>query len=156
MSKSAASKKVAPLSVVLDHDECVRLFGSEQVARLCVLEGEFPVAFPVNYRLMVEDAENVVFVIRTRADGILDQPGRNASFQIDGVNPVTQRGWSVLARGVLHEDNSEGARQWLKLWNPRPWVGERDTWLYLSVTQFTGRRLESAEDEWAFEKGAYL
>ena len=26
----------------------------------------------------------------------------------------------------------------------------------LSITQFTGRRLESAEDEWAFEKGAYL
>jgi uncharacterized protein len=149
-------KKVAPLSMVLDHDECVRLFASQCLGRLCVLEGEFPVAFPVNYRLMVEDSENVVFVIRTRADGILDQPGRNVSFQIDGVNPVTQRGWSVLARGVLHEDNSEGARQWLKLWNPRPWVGERDTWLYLSVTQFTGRRLESGEDEWAFEKGAYL
>lgn len=56
--------KADPLSVVLDHDECVRLFGSQQVARLCVL--------------------------------------------------------------------------------------------YLTVTQFTGRRLESAEDEWAFEKGAYL
>ena len=119
-------KKVAPLNVVLDHDECVRLFGSQTVARLCVLEDDFPVAFPVNYRLMVEDTENVVFVIRTRADGILDQPGRNVSFQIDGVNPVTQRGWSVLARGVLHEDNSEGARQWLRLWNPRPWVGDLD------------------------------
>jgi hypothetical protein len=52
----------------------------KQVARLCVLEADFPVAFPVNYRLMVEDEENVVFVIRTRADGILDQPGRKASW----------------------------------------------------------------------------
>jgi Pyridoxamine 5'-phosphate oxidase len=146
----------AVTAVDLDRDECLRLLGTHAVGRLCVLEHGYPVAFPVNYRLVYETDGDPVIVVRARSGGVLDVAGSKVSFQIDGHDAVDETGWSVLARGVLRDGLIEGAPQWLRYWNPRPWAGPRDRWLYVRVEGVTGRRLLVAVAEWAIRVTGYL
>jgi uncharacterized protein len=127
----------AVAAVDLGRDECLRLLGTNAVGRLCVIEGGYPVAYPVNYRLVYETDENPVVVMRARAGGVLDVAGSKVGFQIDGHDAIGETGWSVLARGVLRDGLVEGAPDWLSHWNPRPWAGQRDQWLYMPVDSVT-------------------
>ena len=186
--------------VNLTREECVYALGTHDLGRLCRVVDGFPLAFPVNYRMVVEPAadpptasavhnhdihnhdiqnhdiqnhdiqnhdiqnhENhrlgqpqLVIVFRARHGGVLDHPGEPVGFEIDGIDPVSQTGWSVLARGTLHEGHSQQAPTWLHSWDPHPWTEERDTWLYLAVDVLSGRQLVKGATEWAFEIRGYL
>ena len=160
------------MMVELSRDECLYALGTHSIGRLCLVIDGTPVAFPVNYRLVVEspatsdETENVasqrvndaqfVIVFRAREGGALDHPGTRVGFQIDGTDPVAQTGWSVLARGTLHEGHNEAAPDWLHSWDPHPWTVDRETWLYVLVEQVSGRQLIKAEAEWDFEIRGYL
>ncbi len=95
-------------------------------------------------------------IMRVRRDGSIDQPGSMASFEIDEFDLCQQIGWSVIARGVLHRVDDENAPPWLHEWDPRPWVIERDTWIYLEVTALSGRQLVEPNAAWSFEVRGYL
>jgi uncharacterized protein len=154
------------MMIDLNRDECVYALGTHDVGRLCVVENGYPVAFPVNYRLVVEPAvqdagtpgapTRFLIVFRTRDGGVLDVPGQPVGFQIDGVDPVSQTGWSVLVRGTLHDGGSDAAPDWLHSWDPHPWTKERESWLYLEVEVISGRQLVQGSAEWAFEIRGYL
>jgi len=167
------------MMVNLTREECVYALGTHDLGRLCRVVDGFPLAFPVNYRMVVEpvadppteavrnhDIQNhknhrlgqpqLVIVFRVRHGGVLDHPGEPVGFEVDGIDPVSQTGWSVLARGTLHEGQSPNAPTWLHSWDPHPWTEERDTWLYLAVDVLSGRQLVKGATEWAFEIRGYL
>ena len=78
------------------------------------------------------------------------------AFEIDGIDPAHQQGWSVLVRGTLHHVDPDAA-EFRERFDPEPWlVEERDAWLVVDPFAITGRRLHPAEPEWAFHVRAYL
>jgi nitroimidazol reductase NimA-like FMN-containing flavoprotein (pyridoxamine 5'-phosphate oxidase superfamily) len=139
----------------LDGKECVELLRETAVGRIAFVVDDFPVALPVNYRL-VEDGDRVLIVLRTRPGGVIDGAPLRVAFQIDGIDSFRHGGWSVLVRGTLdHLDPAELRRQ-RERYDPEPWLDDRDSWLVVSPVSITGRRLERAELEWAFHFRAYL
>jgi hypothetical protein len=148
VSFSSAVVNLAPL-------DCIQLLGTHTVGRLCVVEDGFPVAFPVNYRIVVGADDFLAIVIRVRDGGVLDRPDTKAGFQLDGIDLHVQVGWSVVARGTLHEVEQDDAPPWLHTWNPRPWVNDCDAWLYLDVANLSGRQLLEPNPDW-IDTRAYL
>ncbi len=144
------------LNTVLSDDDCVRLIGTHNVGRLCVIDNGCPIALPVNYRVVVGADDAMSIVIRVRRDSVLDQPTLKAGFEIDEFDHQEQIGWSVLARGTLHHVDETVAPRWLRSWDPRPWVNQREIWLYLDVKTISGRQLLHPNPAWAFEVHGYL
>jgi uncharacterized protein len=140
----------------IERAECLALLSAHAVGRLCVMDDGYPAAFPVNYRFVLESADTPVVITRVRSGGVLDAVGTRATFQLDSVKPMNETGWSVLARGTLRDGNANDAPDWLRYWNPRPWVGPRDRWLYLPIHHITGRRLAAADIHPAHQDIGYL
>ncbi len=140
----------------LTKTQCAVLLGSGNIGRLCVLEAGYPVAFPVNYRLLVDALGSMHVVFHTRPGSTLDVVNSPVGFQIDGVDQLRKTGWSVMCRGELRNVLSEDAPSWLAAWDPRPWVGSRDAWLYLTIESVTGRELIHPNNDWAAHDHGYL
>lgn len=150
--------------VELTRAECIFALGTHDVGRVCLIDKGYPVAYPVNYRVVVDvgktgDAtakDQLAIVFRAREGGVLDHPTDRVGFQVDGVDPIAQTGWSVLVRGTLHSGQSDTVPPWLHSWDPHPWADEREKWLYVVVETISGRQLLRSEQEWAFEIRGYL
>ena len=84
------------------HEECLGLLSAHNVGRLCVLHENYPLIFPVNYRVAPDGDGGAAIVLRTRPGSAFDHDGVHAAFQIDGIDHLTETGWSVLIRGALH------------------------------------------------------
>jgi uncharacterized protein len=136
----------------LDADECWKLLATQQVGRLAVTVGQYPLVFPVNYGL---DGEVIVF--RTAPGTKLYALERsNVTFEVDVVAPA---GWSVMVRGVAHEllaeRNVELAER-SKAAGAAPWVpGERDRIVRIVPDHVTGRRIRPGELPEAFDPRGY-
>jgi nitroimidazol reductase NimA-like FMN-containing flavoprotein (pyridoxamine 5'-phosphate oxidase superfamily) len=89
-------------------EECLELLRTNEVGRVGVIVGEFPVVLPVNYKLVESTSRNWV-VLRTRPGGVIEQASMYASLQIDGFDADLRRGWSVLVRGILQPVNPDVA-----------------------------------------------
>ena len=138
----------------LSTDECLRLLGRRGVGRVGVVVDDYPVVVPVNYRT-VEVEQGVVVVVRTQPGSLLDR-AVNVGFEVDGIDPAHRVGWSVLVRGALgHIDDADVALLGEEI-DPAPWVAARTSWLVIRPAAITGRRLRSAEVEWAFSLRGYL
>ena len=146
----------AAVTNVLSKTQCAVLLGSQSVGRLCVLEQGYPVAFPVNYRLLIDSQGSMNIIFHTRPGSILDAVNDLVGFQIDGIDQFRQVGWSVMCRGELRNVKSADAPPWLASWDPHPWVGQRDAWLYLTVDVVTGRELTHPNNDWAAHDHGYL
>jgi hypothetical protein len=133
----------------LSLDECLDLLRSGSVGRIAVLDGDTPVALPVNYRL-VEVPAMTWIALRTRPGNVIDQAPMKVSFEIDGVDLVRERGWSVVARGTLHHVDVVAA-DFRERFDPRPWLGEdRSAWLVIQPYTITGRALRPEVSEWVY------
>src|ERR1700730_12281312 len=125
-------------------DECLSLLRAGQVGRIAFTVDSCPVVFPVNSRL-VETAGRTWVALRTRPGNVLDRAPMYVAFQLDGVDPFRQQGWSVLVRGTLHRVDSEAA-DFRERFDPEPWIiAERDAWLIVDPFAITGRRLHAAD-----------
>ena len=124
------------------------------MGRLCVLEDGYPVAFPVNYRMVVGPAGEPRIVMRTASDSALHRPGESVALEIDGSDPISDTGWSVICRGLLHDAGPTD--DWLIGQDPHPWVEHRDQWQYLVPHRITGRRVAQPEITWALSVRGYL
>jgi nitroimidazol reductase NimA-like FMN-containing flavoprotein (pyridoxamine 5'-phosphate oxidase superfamily) len=139
----------------LSYADCLGLLRAGQVGRLAFLADDWPVVFPVNYRL-VEASERTWIAVRTRPGNVIDRAPLKVAFQVDGVDPIRRAGWAVLARGTLHHVDADAA-DFRARFDPEPWImAERDAWLVVDPFLVTGRRLREAEPEWAFGMDAYL
>jgi hypothetical protein len=94
--------------------------------------------------------------VRTRPGNVLDRAPMPVAFEIDAIDPVHRRGWSVVVRGTLQHVDPDAA-DFRARFDPEPWlVSERDAWLVIEPFSITGRELHAAEAEWAFHPRAYL
>lgn len=123
----------------LTKSECFELLASQQLGRIAVVDDRGPVVFPVNFVL---DRHMVVF--RTDEGTKLDAAGRAAriAFEVDGTDPATRTGWSVVVRGEAVEitDPAELARlRGLPLY---PWApGAKSRYVRILPASLTGRRI---------------
>jgi uncharacterized protein len=134
--------------VALTEQECWTHLTDNDLGRIAIIRDGAPEVFPLSYRVL-EDASLKSILIRTRLDNAVDRAGASVCFQVDGVDPGGQSGWSVMASGHLHTA-------------PRPHdttgvaPDGHDTWRTIVVTRISGRRLDAAPNRWAFNLAGYL
>ena len=139
----------------LDLETCLERLRAHSVGRVGVVVDGAPLVLPVNYRMM-ETAGLTWVVLRTRTGNVIDTASERVAFEIDGIDPVHERGWSVLVRGTLAHVDPDAA-EFRERFDPEPWLDdERDAWLMIEPFAITGRELRAAEQLWAYDARAYL
>jgi nitroimidazol reductase NimA-like FMN-containing flavoprotein (pyridoxamine 5'-phosphate oxidase superfamily) len=131
--------------VELDREDCIRLLSGTSVGRLAVspTEGRTPpVIRPVNY---VFDTSSQSVVFRSARGSKLTALllSGQAAFEIDGSDPRTESGWSVIIQGPVEEITGDAEIARLEGLGLRPWApGEKPHWLRIRATVVSGRRIE--------------
>jgi hypothetical protein len=86
----------------LSQEECLRLLGLHTFGRIAIIVNGEPCIFPVNYAIL-----HRVIAIRTAAGTKLAYaPGTQVGFEIDGFDPVSGYGWSVMVQGLAVDATS--------------------------------------------------
>ncbi len=139
----------------LDLDTCLERLRADSVGRIGVVVDGSPLVLPVNYQL-VETLGLTWVAIRTRPGNVIDEAAQQVALEIDGVDLVHERGWSVLVRGTLaHIDAATAGFR--ERFDPEPWLTDgREAWLVIEPFAITGRELHSSEEGWAYHHRAYL
>jgi hypothetical protein len=109
----------------------------QPIGRLCVIDHGYPLAFPVNYRLVREGGHSRV-VIRTNPRSALARCEGPASLEVDHIDPDGASGpsaWSVIVRGTLRR--VAGAHE---LPDTFPLVEGKFQWVVLDASAVSGRR----------------
>ncbi|HET9611895.1 MAG TPA: pyridoxamine 5'-phosphate oxidase family protein [Acidimicrobiales bacterium] len=120
-------------------DECWRLLASTPVGRLGVLNDSAPEIYPVNHAV---DGRTIVF--RTDPGCMLRAIDRSPAvcFQVDGLDPEDETGWSVLVKGRAAEVADEVEQRRLAELPLRYWsIGEKVHWVRVMAHEVTGRRI---------------
>lgn len=123
----------------LPAEECWRLLGASPVGRVGVLVDSAPEIYPVNH---VVDGESIVFRTApgTKLHGLFRSP--SVCFQVDGIDPDTHTGWSVLVKGraiilrrpvALHQVASLPLDHWTDT--------DKPDWVRITAHEVTGRRI---------------
>jgi uncharacterized protein len=125
----------------LTKSECYGLLAREHLGRVAVVDDLGPVVFPVNFVL-----HRHMVVLRTDEGTKLDAAikGSRVAFEIDGVDPATRAGWSVVVRGEAVEvtDPAELAR--LRRLPLHPWAtGAKAHYVRILPAAITGRRIRA-------------
>ena len=120
-------------------EECVRLLHQQEVGRLVYVDGDGPLAVPVNYAV---DGNRIVFRIE-HSPKELDLKGAIA-FEVDHFHESNHSGWSVLLRGTGREiplDEVPEVLHRIQTHFPRPWAaGVHNVWVSLDPAKITGKR----------------
>jgi hypothetical protein len=132
MTTMAATQFDAPMW------ESLTWLESQTVGRLCVVDLDYPLAFPINYRT-IRDGEAYRIVFRTVPHSAVGRYIGPASLEVDQIDSSRRNAWSVIARGELRDvvDHDD-------LPDSEPLLSEgRDRWKVLDVVTISGRRFES-------------
>lgn len=126
----------------ISEEECQDLLVRHDLGRIAVVASGRPLIFPVNYAY-----GHRVIAIRT-ADGtkLATAPNTHVAFEIDGYDPSTGRGWSVLVQGVAYEitDAIDRQSQLARMLPVQPLApGERSRWIGVHPTAVSGRRFQA-------------
>jgi nitroimidazol reductase NimA-like FMN-containing flavoprotein (pyridoxamine 5'-phosphate oxidase superfamily) len=128
----------------LSEKDCWRLLDTHAVGRIGVLNDSAPEIYPVNYRT---EGRSILF--RTDPGSKLHGLERSPSvcFEIDGIEPATRTGWSVLVKGrarrlVDADEVRAAARHHLDYWS----IGPKSHWVQIDPHEVTGRRLMPGRD----------
>ncbi|WP_052411486.1 helix-turn-helix domain-containing protein [Streptomyces sp. NRRL S-118] len=130
-----------PHMVELGLDECSALLGTHGVGRVAVTSHDHPAIVPVTY---VVDGGDVVF--RTPPDALAPTGrGREVAFEVDHMDDVMGRGWTVLVVGEPHPvTDPEAVRRLDRQAFRTPWAdGENARWTAVTPSRVTGRRVEA-------------
>ena len=122
---------------VLSPEECWELVAAVPVGRIAFVDAGEPVILPVNHAAL---GHQVVF--RTYRGTILHEAlmNRSVAFEVDGFDPETRSGWSVLARGTARVPDDTEPLEALQL---DAWADgtSREDWVQVLVAEITGRRI---------------
>lgn len=132
-------------STTLDESTCRQLLGAGRLGRIAFNDDPSPTILPVNYVL---HGDVVVFrtIEGSKLTAARDEVG--ASFEVDGVDPSHDSGWSVLVRGRLQEVEESEEVERAVADRLRPLVGgDRPHLVQLTLEQVTGRRIP-ADPAW--------
>lgn len=125
--------------IELDLAECWNLLRSTDIGRLAVSIRNRPDIFPVNY--LVDD-ETIVINTAPGTKLAAAVLGRSVAFEADVLDPINQRGWSVVVKGDAAEveDLEEYLaveRLGLETWT----TTDKTRFLRLIPSEVTGRRI---------------
>jgi len=113
------------------------------VGRVGFSDGDEPTVLPVNFVLDTDvSPPAIVFCSTVGSKLAAAVAGRRLAFQVDGIEPTSHGGWSVLLRGWAEvvEDPRELER--LRRLPLRPWwPPARDRWVRIPAERVSGRRL---------------
>lgn len=128
--------------------ECLDLVRSGPVGRICILERDIPISFPINYKV-TDDGD---IVMRTAPETAIGRYRGNASLEVDQIDLDDGRAWSVIVRGQLRPLLGE-----ISPIDPEPLLQTgRTRWMILDGGEISGRRfvVHRAKDfavEWQME-----
>lgn len=132
--------------VDIDPEECAHLLASSVLGRLGVIVDGRPEIFPVNH-VYDRDSGCVVFPTnaRTKLHAALNWP--SVAFEVDGVSPNGEGGWSVLVVGRAEpvtdpEAIARAGRERHVLWA----AGDAVQWVRVVPSKVTGRRICASDD----------
>jgi nitroimidazol reductase NimA-like FMN-containing flavoprotein (pyridoxamine 5'-phosphate oxidase superfamily) len=130
-----------PVPESLTPVQCRGYLGAGGVGRM-VFAGPRPEAIPVNYVMLGGD-----IVVRTGRNTTL--VGRSAqtqvSFEVDRLDQALAEGWSVLASGLARVVTTPSELETVRSLGLEPWAGgDKDTYLRITVTDMTGRRIRAS------------
>lgn len=120
-------------------EECWDLLASVPVGRLGVLVDSAPEIYPVNF---VVDDHAIVF--RTDPGEKLHGLDRSPSvcFEVDGIDPESHTGWSVLVKGRAQSVGTAKDIERLLTLPLTFWgVGPKAHWVRVVPAEVTGRRI---------------
>jgi uncharacterized protein len=126
-------------------DECARLLASSTLGRLAVIVDGRPEIYPVNH---VYDSELgcVIFPSNasTKLDAALNWP--YVAFEVDGMDPDGEAGWSVLVVGHAEELTdrdaiARAASHRAVLWQAGPDV----RWVRIVASKVSGRHITASD-----------
>jgi hypothetical protein len=133
--------------------ECFDLIGASTVGRLCFLDGDTPIAFPLSFKLHRADDVSYI-VVRTGRTSLIAKHVGPASFEVDDIDLRSRSAWSVVLRGSLRASHTND-----HLPVPDPWIVDgRHAWLLLEIASVSGRRFVASDAadgfsvEWQFEE----
>lgn len=124
---------------VLDEDTCKTLMRPGGVARFVFVDGGWPIALPVNIRILDDNV-----ILHTGEGVIYTTAKQNAavSIELDRLDETLGEGWSVLASGTasLVEAPEELAR--IEPLHIEPWAGgPRGHAVKVTIERRSGRRI---------------
>jgi nitroimidazol reductase NimA-like FMN-containing flavoprotein (pyridoxamine 5'-phosphate oxidase superfamily) len=130
--------------VELDRDECRRLLAATSLGRLAInVPGWPPVIRPVNY-IFDQNSGSVVFRSAQGSKFTASLLSGEAAFEIDGLEPENETGWSVIVVGAVEEITNAVEISRLERLGLRPWApGDKPHWLRIRSTVVSGRRIVS-------------
>ena len=125
----------------LSVEECWELIATSPVGRLAWQGHDGLSVVPVNFV-----AHRPVIEIRTTPYSSIARECDDSAvaFQVDHVDPVARRGWSVLLRGRAALEFPGEHHAHTDAETPQPWVeGVRAQVVRITATEITGRRLNA-------------
>jgi len=123
----------------LNQRDCWQFLATTPVGRIGVLNDSAPEIYPVNH---VVDGHTIVFRTEpgTKLRGLLRSPA--VCYEVDGLDPATAAGWSVLIKGRATEVHDPQELRHLAELPLEYWaLGDKHHWIRITPTEVTGRRI---------------
>jgi nitroimidazol reductase NimA-like FMN-containing flavoprotein (pyridoxamine 5'-phosphate oxidase superfamily) len=128
----------------LEREECVRLLAATRFGRLAVSPPDWrtpPVIRPVNY-VFDTSSQSVVFRSGRGSKFTALVLSGQAAFEIDGIEPDAETGWSVIVQGHVEEVTSDVEIARLESLGLHAWApGDKPHWLRVRASVVSGRRI---------------
>jgi nitroimidazol reductase NimA-like FMN-containing flavoprotein (pyridoxamine 5'-phosphate oxidase superfamily) len=128
----------------LTRDECIRLLAVTQFGRLAVSPPDWrtpPIIRPVTY-VFDRSSQSIVFRSARGSKFTALLLSGQAAFEIDGIEPTTETGWSVIVQGPIEEITNTPEIYRLERLKLHPWApGEKPHWIRIRATAVSGRQI---------------
>jgi nitroimidazol reductase NimA-like FMN-containing flavoprotein (pyridoxamine 5'-phosphate oxidase superfamily) len=139
----ATKSRGAAEMLELDRAECLRLLAGGTVGRVAVTAPHRPqpVIRPVNYAF---DEASQSVLIRSGSGSKLFALlcAVRAVFEVDGVDPASQLGWSVIIEGATEEITDPAELRRLEALRLEPWApGHKGHWIRIRASMVSGRQI---------------
>lgn len=131
-----------PVPESLTPVQCRGYLGAGGVGRMVFAGPRGPEAIPLNYVMLDGD-----IVVRTGwHSGLIGRTAHTpVSFEVDHLDRALVEGWSVLASGVARVVTTPSELETVRSLGIEPWAGgDKDTYLRITITEITGRRIRAS------------
>jgi len=129
---------------LLSEQQCRALLSQERVGRVAVSVGALPAVFPVNY---VVASDEILFFTGEGTKLRAATANTVVAFEVDHLDPIAERGWSVLVVGQARERSEPAVVAGAKASGLHPWAeGDRHHLVGLTIELVSGRRIGLTAD----------
>lgn len=125
----------------LSVEQCVEFLAASSIGRIVFVDGDQPVALPVNYAWF---EDSVVFRTGEGQKLYAATLGQQVAFEVDEIDQATHAGSSVLVKGQARAVTDWAEQEQLEQLSVRPWQRQpwRRGWVRVVPSEITGRKLD--------------